>query len=128
MPRTVRFSRLCWYNYDGAVSAFTGKALRERGLRLDEAGGKHSKDDAISALEDARLRVVVAFAHWFWCQRRLKDLVKSFRSFETSATWLASFSHLRRAARNAEVRWVAAIYAFKRLVESTAENSNRWEH
>lgn len=95
---------------------------------MDEAGGKHSNDDAIGALEDARLRVIVAFAHWFWCQRRLKNLVNSFRSFETSATWLVSFSRLRRAARNAELRWVAAIYGFRRLVETVAENSDKWEH
>ena len=94
---------------------------------MDEERSKH-KYDAASELEDARLRVVVAFAHWFWCQRRLKDLVKSFHSFDTSATWLASFSQLRRAARNAELRWVVAVYAFKRLVETAAENSNRWEH
>lgn len=123
MPRIVRFRKPCWYNYYGAISAVPDEAHCARGFRLDEAGGKRSKGDAIDALEDARLRVIVAFAHWFWCQRQLKDLVKSFRSFETSATWLASFSRLRRAARNAEVRWVSAVYAFKRLVE--AESSGR---
>ncbi len=95
---------------------------------MDEEQSRPNRHDAASELEDARLRVIVAFAYWFWCQRRLKDLVKSFDSFEDSAMWLASFSQLRRAARNAEVRWVAAIYAFKRLVETAVENSNRWEH
>lgn len=95
---------------------------------MNETGDKQSEDDATSALEDARLRVIVAFAYWFWCQRRLKDLVKSFDSFENSAPWLASFSRLRRAARNAELRWVTAVYAFKRLVEATAESSGKWEH
>jgi hypothetical protein len=78
-------------------------------------------------LEDARLRVIVAFAYWLWCQRRLKDSVNSFHSFDSRSAWLASFSHLRRAARNAEVRWVAAIYGFKRLIEEAGENSAKWE-
>jgi hypothetical protein len=39
---------------------------------------------------------------------------------------LASFSQLRRAARNAEVRWVAAIYGFKRLVEG--QDSGKWKN
>ena len=84
---------------------------------MDEADSKRDTHDAMSALEGARLRVIVAFAHWVWCQRRLKELVTSFCSFESTASWLASFSQLRRAARNAEVRWVAAIYGFKSLVE-----------
>lgn len=63
-----------------------------------------------------------------WCQKRLKDLVNSFHSFEASAAWLASFSQLRRAARNAEVRWVAAIYGFKRLVEAAAEHLSKQEN
>lgn len=95
---------------------------------MDEARSKLNTHDIASDLEDARLRVIVAFAHWFWCQRRLKNLVKSFHPFDRSASWLASFSRLRRAARNAEVRWVAAIYDFKRLVESSSENSKKWEH
>lgn len=93
---------------------------------MNEEQSKLNKHDATSELEDARLRVIVAFAYWFWCQNRLKDLVKSFDSFETSATWLTSFLHLRLAARKAELRWVAAVYAFKRLVE--AESSGRSEH
>lgn len=93
---------------------------------MNEARSTDNTHDVASNLEDARLRVIVAFAYWFSCQRRLKDLVKSFDSFETSASWLTSFSRLRRAARKAELRWVVAIYAFKRLVE--AESSGRWEH
>lgn len=124
----MRFRKPCWYNYYGAISAFTGEAHCERGLGLDEARSKTNKYDIASELEDARLRVIVAFAYWFSCQRRLKDRVKSFRSFEASAAWLASFSQLRREARNAEVRRVAAVYAFKRLVETAAEHANRWEH
>lgn len=95
---------------------------------MDEVRTNPNTHDMASTLEDARLRVIVAFAHWFWCQNGLKNLVKSFDSFEASASWLASFSRLRRAARNAELRWVAAIYGFRRLVETAAEDSNRWEH
>lgn len=75
---------------------------------------------AASEVADARLRVIVAFAHWLWCQKQLKDLVNSFDSFEASVAWLTSFSQLRRAARNAEFRWVAALYPIK-IVGTTGE-------
>jgi len=124
----VVIGKLGWYRYDGGISAFLSGARSERGLRLDEADGKPNKHDATSQMEGARLKVIVAFAYWLWCQKRLKDLVNSFHSFDASSAWLASFSRLRRAARNAEVRWVAAIYDFKRLVEAKAEDLGRWEH
>jgi len=93
---------------------------------LNEADNNFHKHYATNELESARLRVIVAFAYWLWCQKRLKDLVTSFHSFDSSSSWLASFLHLRRAARNAEVRWVAAIYGFKRLVEG--QNSGKWKN
>jgi hypothetical protein len=124
----VVIGKLGWYRYDGGISAFLSGARSERGLGLEEADGKPDTHDATSELEGARLRVIVAFAYWFWCQRRLRDLVNSFHSFDTSSAWLASFSQQRRAARNAEVRWVAAIYDFKCLVEAKAEDLGRWEH
>jgi hypothetical protein len=92
---------------------------------LDEAYSKPN-EYAARQLEDARLRASVAFAYWIWCQKRLKDLVDSFHSFDSSSAWLASFLHLRRAARNAEVRWVTAIYGFKRLVEG--QDSGKWKN
>jgi hypothetical protein len=113
----VRFRKPWWYNYHGEMLALPGGARCERGLGLGEADRKTDKHDATSELESARLRVIVAFAYWLWCQKRLKDLVNSFHSFDSSFAWLASFSQLRRAARNAEFRWVAALYDFKRLVE-----------
>jgi hypothetical protein len=69
---------------------------------MDEADGKPDKHDATSQMEGARLRVIVAFAYCFWCHRQLRDLVDSFHSFDASSAWLASFSQLRRAARDAE--------------------------
>jgi len=95
---------------------------------LDDTHSKPKKNEAALELEEARLRVIIAFAYWFFCQKRLKDLVQSFHLLESSASWLASFSQLRRTARNAEVRWVASIYDFKRLVEEAATNSGKWEH
>jgi hypothetical protein len=94
---------------------------------VDENDGKPNQHDSGNELECARLRVIVAFAYWLWCQKRLKDLVTSLHSFDASAAWLASFSQLRRAARNAEFRWVAAIYRFKWLVEAKAENLGKFE-
>jgi hypothetical protein len=93
---------------------------------LDETHSKSEEHDAANELQEARLRVIIAFSYWLWCQKRLKDLVNSFHSFDSSSAWLASFSQLRRAARNAEVRWVAAIYGFKRLVEG--QNSAKWKN
>jgi hypothetical protein len=110
------------------MSVFLGGARSERGLRLDEADSTPDKHNATGELEGARLRVIVAFAYWLWCQRRLKDLVNSFHSFDSSSAWLASFSQLRRTARNAEFRWVAALYDFKRLVEATAEDFGKQEN
>jgi len=95
---------------------------------VDKADGKPGKHDPSGELEDARLRVVVAFAYWLWCQRRVKELVDSFHSFDAGSAWLASFSQLRTAAKNAEFRWVTAIYGFKRLVEAAAEESGGWEN
>jgi hypothetical protein len=92
---------------------------------LEEVNHKPDRHDAIGEIEFARLRVIVAFAYWFWYQKRLKDLVNSFNSFDASSAWLASFSRLRRAARNAEFRWVAAIYEFKRRVETTEDSSRK---
>lgn len=123
----MRFRKPWWYNYHGEMLAFPGGPHCERGLALDEADGNPDKhDDANSEIESARLRVIVAFAYWLWCQRRLKDLVNSFQSFDTGSAWLASFSQLRRAARNAEFRWVAALYDFKRLVEG--QDSGKWKN
>jgi hypothetical protein len=93
---------------------------------LDEADGKPDTHDATGELEGARLRVIVAFAYWLWCQRRLRDLVNSFQSFDAGAAWLASFSQLRRAARNAEFRWVTAIYSFKHLIEG--QDLGKWKN
>lgn len=93
---------------------------------MDETHSKHKENEAALLLDEARLRAIVAFAYWLWCQRRLKDLVQSFQSLESSASWLASFSQLRRAARNAEVRWVSAIYGFKRLVE--VQDAGKWKN
>jgi hypothetical protein len=95
---------------------------------LDEADNNLYEHGGPGELESARLRVIVAFAYWVWCQKRLKDMVNSFHRFDSSSGWLATFRRLRRAARNAEVRWVTAIYGFKRLVEKTAEKSAKLEN
>ena len=92
---------------------------------MDKTNAKSQNHDTTGHVEWARLRVIVAFAYWFWCQKRLQDLVNSFNPSDTKSAWLASFSKLQRAARNAEFRWVAAIYEFKRLVEAAEDPSRR---
>jgi hypothetical protein len=80
------------------------------------AGNKLGKDDVNWELEFARLAVNIAFAYWFWCQRRMRQLVDAHDAYSRTA-WLVLFRELRRESRNAEFTWVSALYSFKQLME-----------
>lgn len=89
---------------------------------MGDAGNELSERKVNWELEFARLEVNVTFAYWLWCQKRLKELVDAHDSYSCSA-WLVVFPALRRAARNAQFAWVAALYEFRGLIEARAERS-----
>ena len=78
-------------------------------------------------LEFAKLAVNISFAYWLWCQMRLNELVNSYDGNSTRA-WRTIFAELRRAARNAQFSWVAALYQFKQLIETKADDSAQQEN
>jgi len=94
---------------------------------MGDADGDFTERNVDWELEFTRLEVIAAFAFWFWCQKRLNELVNSYDG-NSSRAWLAMFAELRRAARNAQFSWVAALYEFRRLVEAKAEDSGQEEN
>jgi hypothetical protein len=87
---------------------------------MGDAGSELREHKADWELEFARLEVNVTFAYWLWCQKRLKKLVNSYNG-NSSRTWLVVFTAVRRAARNAQFAWVAALYEFRGLIEAQAK-------
>ena len=94
---------------------------------MGDAGDELIEHDFDWRLEFARLEVITAFVHWLWWQERLNELVNSYDG-NSNRAWLVTFAKLRRAARNAQFSWVAALYEFKGLVEKKTEDSGKREH
>jgi hypothetical protein len=94
----------------------------------DKPSREPDKETPADQLEFARLRVIVALAFSLWCQRRLMDLVHSFRPSDSTPAWLALLSQRRRVAANAQAKSLAAIEGFRYLVEEKAAGSTTWEH
>jgi hypothetical protein len=87
--------------YSGVFCPFHGGARSGSALTMGDAGNELSKHKVDWELEFARLKVNVTFAYWFWCQKRLNELVNSYDG-NSSHAWLVVFPVLRRPTPN---RW-----------------------
>jgi hypothetical protein len=111
----------------GASCPLHSETRRRSAITMGEAGGELTEHKVDWELEFAKLAVNIAFAYWLWCQKRLNKLVNSYDG-NSSLAWLSLFAEVRRASRNAQFSWVAALCEFRRLVEKKSEKSAQEEN